>query len=168
MGRRGEGGRLPPTTTFPHKHGSPADYPAGHFGGKKIRMLRPANALAPADNLAPGGGYSGSWLPAPREEGELWEAEEGEEGEEGGRCAHVCAEKEQMSRRGDGWAEVNQRAHTYTRTHTRARAHRHASRRTARRQAARRAHGATVRLGSRERAGEGVERRRDKRGSRDA
>jgi hypothetical protein len=145
------------TTTSPHKHSSPADNTARHSGGNVFRILRPADA--------PGGGYSGSWLPAPREEGELWE---GEEGEEGGRCAHVGTEKGQMSRRGDGWAEVNQHAHTHTHTHThtharidmhqdakhahtrkggrymaggtgRIRAHRHASRRKARRQAATRA-----------------------------
>jgi hypothetical protein len=83
-----------------------------------------------------------------------------------------------MNRRRDVWMEVNQHAHMHTRTacvivggegaYTHTRAHRHASRRKARRQAARRAHGATVWLGSRERAGEGVVRRRDTRGSRDA
>jgi hypothetical protein len=39
-----------------------------------------------------------------------------------GRCAHEWTEKGQISRRGDGEAEVNQRAHMHTRkrAHTRA------------------------------------------------
>jgi hypothetical protein len=36
------------------------------------------------------------------------------------RCAHVWTEKGQMSRRGDGWTEVNQLEHTHTRAHTHA------------------------------------------------
>jgi hypothetical protein len=60
MGRRGEGGHLPPTTTSPHKHGSPADSPAGHSGGKVLRILRPADTNRPilwrqaADTLGAG------------------------------------------------------------------------------------------------------------------
>jgi hypothetical protein len=47
MGRRGKGGRLPPTTTSPRKQSSPGDNPAGHFGGKLFRMLRPADPDRP-------------------------------------------------------------------------------------------------------------------------
>jgi hypothetical protein len=92
---------------------------------RESTLNTPTGRPRPADTLAPGGGYSGSWLPAHREEGELWEGEEGGEGQEGGRCADVWTEKGQMSRKRDGRMDgiESARTHAHTPTHTRARMH---------------------------------------------